>query len=38
MKFISNFYKLFVMDGPEQIELIMNTMAKYGVDGRKNDC
>jgi replication-associated recombination protein RarA len=25
-------------DGPQEIELIMKTMTKYGVDGRKNDC
>jgi hypothetical protein len=25
-------------DGPEQIELIMETMSKYGIDGRENDC
>jgi hypothetical protein len=25
-------------DGPEQIELIMETMSEYGIDGRENDC
>jgi hypothetical protein len=25
-------------DGPEQIGLIIKTMAKYGIDGRENDC
>jgi hypothetical protein len=25
-------------DGPEQIGLIMQTMMKYAVDGRENDC
>jgi hypothetical protein len=24
-------------DGPEQIELIIKTMTKYGIDGREND-
>jgi hypothetical protein len=25
-------------DGPEQIELIIKTMTKYGIDGREDDC
>jgi replication-associated recombination protein RarA len=25
-------------DGPEQIELILETMSKYGIDRRENDC
>jgi hypothetical protein len=25
-------------DGPQEIELIIKTMMKYGVDGRENDC
>ncbi len=25
-------------DGPQEIELIMEIMMKYGVDGRENDC
>jgi len=25
-------------DGREQIGLIIKTMAKYGIDGRENDC
>ncbi|MGC2573358.1 MAG: hypothetical protein WA364_17730 [Candidatus Nitrosopolaris sp.] len=24
-------------DGPQEIELIMKTMTKYGIDGRQND-
>ncbi len=26
------------IDGPQEIELIMETVTKYGVDGRENDC